>query len=128
MVRTVIALVMFGHGIGHAVFLANTWGQWKIDASHSWLFWSTLGLGQPSEGVIGLSWVLPMTGFVAFAWGFQRDRDWSLPVVVTSAVISSVLIVLWWGGINLASAFIALVVNLAIIAFVLVQDQTEPAI
>jgi xanthine/uracil permease len=39
MVRYLITIALFAHGIGHLLFLTNSWGIWKGgDEGRSWLF------------------------------------------------------------------------------------------
>jgi hypothetical protein len=66
MLRYLITAALFAHGVGHLLFLANSWGVWKGDEeTRSWLFSGVLGAGQTVEGIFGLLWLIPLAGFVA---------------------------------------------------------------
>ena len=60
-------------------------------------------------------------GFVGVAWGLLTHAAWWQPVALASAVVSLVLVLLWWGSLNTSSAFFALVFDVAVIAVVLWQ-------
>jgi hypothetical protein len=65
-VRYLITISLFAHGVGHLLFVANSWGYWKGgEEGHSWLFSGMLGVGQAVEGIFGLLWFIPLVGFVA---------------------------------------------------------------
>ena len=122
LLRSVIAIVLLIHGIGHLLFLANSWGYWKGgEESRSWLFSGVFGAGQAVEGIFGLLWLIPLLGFVAVSWGYLTHQGWWPQVALASAAISLVMIVLWWGSLVTGSAFFALVFNVAVILIVLWQ-------
>jgi hypothetical protein len=50
MLRYLITLALFVHGIGHVLFLMNSWGFSKADAGRSWVFSGVLGAGRRSRG------------------------------------------------------------------------------
>ena len=98
MLRYLITIALFAHGIGHLLFLTNSWGIWKGgDEVRSWLFSGMLGAGQTVEGIFGLLWLIPLIGFVAVSWGYLTHQDWWPQLALVSAAISLAMIVLWWG-------------------------------
>ena len=122
MLRYLITIALFAHGVGHLLFLANSWGVWKGgEESRSWLFSWALGAGQTVEGIFGLLWLIPLVGFVAVSWGYLTHQGWWPQLALASAAISPAMIVLWWGSLVVGSAFFALVFDLAVIAVVLWQ-------
>jgi hypothetical protein len=121
LLRYLITLALFMHGIGHVLFLMNSWGLSRTDAGRSWLFSGILGAGQTVEGIFGLLWLGPLIGFLAVTWGYFTQQGWWPQLALASAALSLVLIVLWWGGINTSSAFFALVFDVAVIVVVLWQ-------
>ncbi len=121
-VRYLITIAFFAHGVGHLLFVANSWGYWKgSDEGHSWLFSGMLGVGQGIEGIFGLLWFIPLVGFVAVSWGYLAHLGWWPQLALISAAISLAMIVLWWGSLVTGSAFFALVFDVAAIAVVLWQ-------
>jgi hypothetical protein len=129
MLRYLITIALFAHGIGHLLFLTNSWGIWKGgDEGRSWLFSGILGAGQTVEGLFGLLWLIPLVGFVAVSWGYLTHQGWWPQLALASAAISLAMIVLWWGGLAVGSAFFALVFDLAVIAGVLWQLRSGAVI
>jgi hypothetical protein len=129
MLRYLITIALFAHGIGHLLFLTNSWGVWKGgDEVRSWLFSGMLGAGQTVEGIFGLLWLIPLVGFVAVSWGYLTHQGWWAQLALASAIISLAMIVLWWGGLVVGSAFFALVFDLAVIAVVLWQLRSGAVI
>jgi hypothetical protein len=57
LVSYLITLALFMHGIGHLLFLMNSWGLSSTGAGRSWLFSGALGAGQTVEGLVGLLWL-----------------------------------------------------------------------
>jgi hypothetical protein len=122
MLRYLVTIALFAHGLGHLLFLANSWGLWKGDEeSRSWLFSGILGAGQTLEGIFGLLWLVPLVGFVAVSWGYLTQGEWWPQIALSSAAISLAMIVLWWGSLVVGSAFFALVFDLIVITVVLWQ-------
>jgi hypothetical protein len=108
-------MALFAHGVGHLLFLANSWGYWKGDEEgRSWLFSGVLGAGQTLEGTLGLVWLIPLIGFVAVSWGYLAQQGWWPQLALASAAISLAMIVAWWGGLITGSAFFALVFDSAL--------------
>ena len=87
-----------------------------------------LGTGQTVEGIFGLLWLIPLVGFLAVSWGYLTRQGWWHQLALASAVISLAMIVLWWGGLVVGSAFFALVFDLAVIAVVLWQLRSGAVI
>ena len=122
MLRYLIAIALFAHGVGHVLFLANSWGYWREnEEGRSWLFSRVLGAGQAVEGIFGLLWLVPLVGFVAVTWGYFTHQEWWPQLMLASAAISLVMIVLWWGSLVTGSAFFALVFDIVLIVVVLWQ-------
>ena len=47
LIRLLVAIVLFAHGVGHLLFVANSWGFWRGgEAGRSRLFSGLLGAGQ----------------------------------------------------------------------------------
>lgn len=96
LLRYLIAIVLFAHGVGHLLFVANSWEFWRGgEAGRSWLFSEMLGVGQTVEGIFGLLWLVPLVGFVTLTWGYFTHQGWWPQLALASAVVSLVMIVLW---------------------------------
>jgi hypothetical protein len=88
--RYLLTIALFAHGVGHLLFLANSWGYWNRDEEgrSSWLFSGVLGAEQTLEGILGLVWLIPLVGFVAVSWGDLTHQGWWLEEALGSAAIS----------------------------------------
>ena len=129
MLRYLITVALFAQGVGHLLFLANSWEVWKGgEEGRSRLFSGMLGAGQTLEGVFGFLWLIPLIGFVAVSWGYFAHQEWWPQLALASAAISLATIVLWWGGLVVGSAFFALVFDLAVIVVVLWQLRSSAGI
>ena len=56
LLRYLLTIALFAHGVGHLLFLVNSWGYWNGDkeGSSSWLYSGVLGAGQTPQGILGL--------------------------------------------------------------------------
>ena len=113
MMRIFFAIAVLAHGLGHSLFLANTWGLWKNLDHHAGLF---AGTSQTVEGLVGLLWILPLLGFVAFAWQMIKEEEWRPRLVLGSVLLSGALIIVWWGSINAGNAIFALMFDVVLAA------------
>jgi hypothetical protein len=126
--RFLFSIAILFHGIGHALFLMNTWGYWKIANERAWLFADTLKLSQTGEGIVGVLWLVPLIGFVVGAWGYFGEQVWWGPVALTAAILSSVMILLWWSSLNTSSALFALLFNALVLVLAIWQQRaSQPA-
>lgn len=70
MLRSVIAIVLLMHGIGHIMPLLAAWTPQKVGFSDaSWLFSSGVGVVSPLGQAFGLLGLLALLGFCAGALG-----------------------------------------------------------
>jgi hypothetical protein len=119
MLRTIIALALGMHGVGHALFVGNAWGYWKTGGiGRARLFADVLGAGQPLDRGAGLLMLVPLVGFSAAAAGLLAGQGWR-PLALASAIVSAGLVLLFAGGLNTSSAFFAVAFDVAVIAYML---------
>jgi hypothetical protein len=121
MLRSLFSIAMIMHGIGHVLFLANGWGYWRTPETRSALFASMLHLAPGVEGVAGVLWIVPLTGFLITGWGFAVDAYWWPMTGFIVALVSTLMIILWWNGINASSAWFALLFNLIVAGVVMLR-------
>jgi hypothetical protein len=122
LLRYLLTIALFAHGVGHLLFLANPLGYWKGgEEARSWLFSGMLDAGQAVEGILALPWFIPLIGFVAVSWSYLTHQVWWSQLALASAALSLAMIILWWGSLVTGSAFFALVFDLAVIVVVLWQ-------
>ncbi len=126
--QIIIALVLLGHGVGHILFAANSWGLWKTGVARSSLFQDVLHADQTFEGIVGVLWLIPLIGFMAAAGGYYANAVWWRDVALAAATISTLLLVVWWNSLNTASVIYALLLNLAVITIMLWQSLANISI
>jgi len=130
LLRYLLTIALFAHGVGHLLFLANSWGYWNGDEEGSlwWLFSGVLGAGQTPQGILGLVWLVPLIGFVAVSWGYLTHQGWWPQLALASAAVSLTMIMVCWGSLLTGSAFFALVFDLAVIVVVLWQLRSSAGV
>ena len=122
--RTLIALLLAAHGIGHVLFIANAWGYWTTGEARSWLIGNALGFGKRAEGIFSLLWLVPALGFVIGGWALVASQGDARAILLSAAAISLTMVVLWWGSLVTVNAFFALLVDVAVIAYLLFRPGT----
>jgi hypothetical protein len=130
LLRYLLTIALFAHGVGHLLFLVNSWGYWNGDkeGSSSWLYSGVLGAGQALQGLLGLVWLVLLIGFVAVSWGYLTHQGWWPQLALASAAVSLTMIMVWWGSLLTGSAFFALVFDLAVIVVVLWQLRSSAGV
>lgn len=116
MLRTILALIIAAHGIGHVLFLIPLlgiadWGQ----SSHSWLLTEESG----ARLIGGLLWVAAIVAFGAVVFGLLGQQSWWRNAAIIAAVISIVGLVIFWTTPLTAPAVSALVFNLLVLGALL---------
>ena len=130
LLRYLLTIALFAHGVGHLLFLVNSWGYWNGDkeGSSSWLYSGVLGAGQTLQGLLGLVWLVLLIGFVAVSWGYLTHQGWWPQLALASAAVSLTMIMVCWGSLLTGSAFFALVFDLAVIVVVLWQLRSSAGV
>ena len=69
----VVAMALLAHGIGHMLFLANSWGYWKASSGRAGVF---AGMPQGTEGAIArqLRWAVDVLSAVALTPSVTRTE------------------------------------------------------
>lgn len=117
MLRTVLALVIGAHGIGHILFLAPLLGlaDWS-QSTHSWLL-----IGETSTRLIGsILWIAAMLAFGSVVVGLLGQYDWWRSAAIVAAVISIVGLIVFWATPMTAPVISALVFNLLVLGALLI--------
>lgn len=112
MTRGLVGLFFIAHGLVHlAVWLAPDKGEEPFNPSHSWLM-SMLGAENTTPRTIAIALaVIAAVGFVAAGFGWLGAQEWAKSIAVWSALVSLVLVVLYF---KLWFSF-AVLIDLAII-------------
>lgn len=123
MVKIVVAVVLFAHGIGHVLGPLQVAKVAQVNptwAGDSWLLTSVAG--QTASNVVGLVlWVAAMVGFVASAAVVMGwlPASWWVPLAVGSSVVSLVAIALFPAAFPPTSTIGAVIVDIAVLVAVL---------
>ena len=116
------------HGLVHMwyVVLSYQWVEFQPEMGWSGktgLFSSSLP--QPTvRSIAGILFIIATIGFVISGIGIFIQADWLNPVLLSSAVFSSIILLLFWDGkleMLVQKGIIGLLINLAIIAVVLIS-------
>ncbi|SER86824.1 hypothetical protein [Natrinema salaciae] len=125
MVRVFGGVFLILHGVVHVWYVVLSQGWVEVEDQmgwngHSWLLSSLL-----SEGTIlslaSVAYVAVTVGFVLGGLGYAFDRSWWPPVVVGSAILSTlVLLAMWDGGFDLLveKGAAGVLINLALVLLV----------
>jgi hypothetical protein len=127
MLRFIIGIFMVLHGLIHLLYFGQSQRLFELQPEMvwpdgSWAFSKLLG-NKTTRLLASISCVLTAVGFVAGGIGLFAMSAWWRPLVVGSAVFSSILYILFWDGKmhKLADqGGIALLINSAILVSVLI--------
>jgi lipoprotein signal peptidase len=117
MLRTILALVIAAHGIGHFLFLVPLlgiadWGQ----STRSWLL-----VDHTAARFVGsLFWIAVIVAFGAAVFGLLGQHSWWRNAAILASVISIVALILFWVNPVSSPAFSALAFNLIVIGALLI--------
>jgi len=122
--RTVIAIVLLAHGIGHSLGMFPALGLAKTErwSDHSWLM--TNFIGESAARWLGvLLWLAVMLGFIGAGLGFYGilvPQDWWRSLAAASAVVSLVGLALYWNAFpSLINKIGAIAVDVAVLVALL---------
>ena len=132
MVKILVAVVLFAHGIGHVLGPLQVFKVTAAEPTWNGDSWLLTGItGQTVSNAIGLAlWVAAMIGFVAAAaivmgW---LPASWWVPLAIGSSVVSLVAIALFPTAFPTTSTVAAAVVDVAVLGAVLVFRWTPTAL
>ena len=117
--RTILALAVAAHGVGHVLLLVPClgiahWGQ----SAHSWLL--SGALGDSLTRLIGsLLWLAVVGGFAAAGVGMLGQRDWWRTLAVAASVVSLLALGLFATGIDSQPLLSAVLMDVAILVALL---------
>ena len=124
--RFVIGIVIVLHGLVHLLYFGQSRRRFELRPGMawpdgSWAFSKLLGVGA-SRWLASICCLLATAGFVAGGAGILLGQAWWRPVVVGTAVFSSLLFALFWDGTRRKlsdQGLIAILINAGILVIVL---------
>jgi hypothetical protein len=116
-----LALILFGHGVAH---LPGFLVFWKLATLKEMSYKTTILAGNVNVGdlgirVVGVLWLAAALAFAASSIGTVTRLPWWQPVTLITSVFSLLLCIVGW-----PDARFGLFINIALIAFLLVNKQT----
>lgn len=116
-----LALILFGHGFAH---LPGFIAYWKLAVLKELPYKTTILLGSIHVGdwgirVYGLLWLVAALAFATSSIGTGARLSWWQPVTLMTSTFSLLLCIVGWPDTRLG-----LFINLALIAFLLVNKRT----
>lgn len=126
MFRVVFGLFLMMHGLVHLLYFGQSARYFELQPGMtwpdgSWAFTKVLG-NAGARSMAGLLLVLAAVGFVAGGVGILWSQPWGRPVAVVSAILSSLIYLLFWdGGIQRLDnkGGIGILINLGVLAALL---------
>lgn len=117
MLKLILIVVLFAHGIGHVLFLAPAvrLADWAGQTSHSWVLTGLIGDGL-TRAVAAAVWLSAIALYLAAVGGLAAGQEWWRFAAIAGAVVSLAGIIAFWDGIATSNAFFALVVNALVLA------------
>ena len=116
-----LAVILFGHGFAHLVGFVVPWriATLKEMPYKTTVFADSVNVGDLGIRVMGILWLIAALAFAVSSIGVLARLPWWLPVTVIVAVFSFFLCIIGW-----PDARFGLFINIALIAFLLVNKQT----
>jgi len=117
--RTIIAIALAGHGLGHVFFLIPALGiaKWGQEV-HSWLL-SPIAGGALTRPMGSLLWILVTAGFITAGVGVFTTHPWWRDVAITSAIVSLLAIGIFASGLPLNPTINPVLFDIAVLAALL---------
>lgn len=118
--RTIIAVALVGHGVGHVYFLVPALGiaKWGQEV-RSWLL-SPIAGGILTRPLGSLLWILVTAGFIAAGFGAYARHPWWRDVALASSAVSLLTIGIFATGLPVSPTINPVVFNVAVLIALLV--------
>jgi hypothetical protein len=126
LIRTVLAIALFAHGVGHVLFMPIAYSTMHVpDSGRSWLLTNALGVPVAQWIATGVA-AVALSLFVASAYGIASQAAWWRTAAVVGAVVSAALIVAFWDGLPTSPAASALLFDgVVLVALLVLRWPTE---
>lgn len=102
MIRILFGIFIVLHGLVHLLYCGQSARYFELQPGMvwpdgSWVFSRFLG-NKAIRNLASIALILAAAGFLAGGAGIFLKQTWSQPVVVSTAIFSSVIFVLFWDG------------------------------
>jgi hypothetical protein len=121
--RLAVAVFLVLHGLVHLWYVVLSQGWVEVEDAMGWNGQSWLLSDLLAEGTIlslaSVLYVLVAVGFLAGGVGYGLSRDWATPVLVGTAVLSTVVLVVMWDGrfdLLVEKGVVGVAINVAVVA------------
>ena len=104
--RIVVAIILFGHGIGHVVGFLGSWTKSQLGFpdyafnQSPWLLPGEVVMQSTVGKVFGIFWLLSMGGFFAAAIGLIAKQSWWVTIAFIASFLSLLAVIPWWNSIT----------------------------
>ncbi len=123
MIKILFGIFIVLHGIVHLLYFGQSARYFELQPGMIWpdgslVFSKNLGVSA-NRTVASICLVLAAVGFVASGVGILTGQPWWRPMLVGSAVFSSVIFILFWDGVVQSlddKGGVGLLINLAVLA------------
>jgi hypothetical protein len=127
MIRILFGVFMVLHGLVHVLYFGQSARYFELQPgmvwpNGSWAFSRFLGEAV-TRNLASILLILAAVGFVAGGAGIILKQSWWQPVVVSTAIFSSVIYVLFWDGVMRGldnKGGVGILINLTILAALLI--------
>jgi hypothetical protein len=128
MLQILTGIFIILHGLVHLWYLVLSfqWVKFQPDmgwTGQSWLF-SKIFQETSVRSFAGVLFALGALAFIISGIGFLADANWLNPVLLASAVFSSLVLILFWDGstdLLVQKGLVGLLINLGLIALFAVK-------
>ena len=99
--RIVVAIILFGHGIGHVVGFLGSWTKLRLFSEFPfnespWVFSENIFIQSAVGKVFGIFWLISMGAFSAAAIGLVTNQSWWNTIAIIASVLSLLAVIPWW--------------------------------
>jgi hypothetical protein len=104
--RIIVAITIFGHGIGHVVGFLGSWTKSKLGFPEfafnqsPWLLPGKVVMQSTIGKVFGVIWLMSMGAFFVAAIALVTKQPWWSTIVVIASIMSLIAVVPWWNSIT----------------------------
>lgn len=116
------------HGFVHLWYVVLSQGWVEMEDAMGWNGQSWLLSDLLAEGAVlslaSVLYVLVAVGFLAGGVGYALGRDWTTPVLVGTAVLSTVVLVAMWDGrfdLLIEKGIVGVAINVAVVGLLVLR-------